>query len=131
MSGGGGGGNGWSSGSGEAIGARIDRAVANATASDSYKAEANAYLQDLLADYNNRDADGIRRHLETIKQAVERDIDGEVEMLFGGSVRKHTYVDGLSDVDALMTVNSSELASAVQLRAVSCGVQETPLLAEV
>lgn len=110
--GGGGGGSDWSPGSGQQIGARVDKAVASATASDSYKAEANSYLQDLLADYNNRDADGIRRHIETIKQAIERDIDGEVEMLFGGSVRKHTYVDGLSDIDTLMTVNSSELARA-------------------
>ena len=30
-------------------------------------------------------------------------------LLFGGSVAKHTYVDGLSDIDALVILNQSEL----------------------
>lgn len=109
MGGRGGGWGSWSRGGGEA---RIDRAVSAAVAASSYDADANAYLQDLLSDYNNRDSEAIRRHVETLRQAVEKDIDGETETLFGGSVRKHTYVDGLSDVDVLMVVNNSSLANA-------------------
>jgi predicted nucleotidyltransferase len=30
--------------------------------------------------------------------------------LFGGSVAKHTYVDGLSDIDSLLVINGSDLA---------------------
>ena len=33
-----------------------------------------------------------------------------VETLYGGSVSKHTYVDGLSDVDVLVFLNESEVA---------------------
>jgi len=33
-------------------------------------------------------------------------------MLFGGSLRKHTYVDGLSDIDALLVVNASLLVNS-------------------
>ncbi|MDO5837098.1 MAG: CBASS oligonucleotide cyclase [Methanobacterium sp.] len=39
------------------------------------------------------------------------DIDGMVDLKFGGSINKHTYVDGLSDVDTLITINKSELSS--------------------
>ena len=34
-----------------------------------------------------------------------------VDLKFAGSVSKHTYVDGLSDVDVLVLVNESELAN--------------------
>lgn len=108
--GGGGGGGGWGSWSQGAAG--VDRAVANATATTSYDAEANSFLRDLLADYNDRDAETIQRHIETIRAAVEKDIDGHVDMRFGGSVRKHTYSDGISDIDVLMIVNASTLAQA-------------------
>jgi hypothetical protein len=30
------------------------------------------------------------------------EVEGTVELLYGGSVAKHTYVDGLSDIDALV-----------------------------
>jgi hypothetical protein len=113
------GGGGWNRGSGQEVSARVDKAVASATASAAFDAEANAYLQELLATYNDRDTEAIRRHIETIKKAVEKDIDGEVEMLFGGSVRKHTYVDGLSDIDTLMTVNASELSNASPMEVLS------------
>ena len=33
-------------------------------------------------------------------------------MLFGGSVQKHTFVDGLSDVDVLVVLNDSSLADS-------------------
>jgi hypothetical protein len=109
----GGGGGDWSAASRSAGSSmRIDRAVATATADASYEASANTYMRDLLSSYNDRDAAEIQARIETIRNAIEKDIDGEVDMLFGGSVRKHTYVDGISDVDVLLTLNASELASA-------------------
>lgn len=86
--------------------------VSEAVAASNYDANANAYLQELLSGFNDRDVEAISRHLDTLQQAIEKEIEGEVKTLFGGSVRKHTYVDGLSDIDVLMIVNNSSLANA-------------------
>jgi hypothetical protein len=76
----------------------------------SYEAEINAFLQNLLADYNDRDIDAIRKHLETILEALEKEgVITIVSLLYGGSISKHTYVDGLSDVDVLAVLDKSEL----------------------
>lgn len=82
------------------------------TGDATYEAESSAYLKDLLGAYNSRDAGRIREHLDAIKACAEADLSGTVDLAFGGSVRKHTYVDGLSDVDALLIVNRTELAHA-------------------
>jgi hypothetical protein len=75
----------------------------------SYQAELNSYLQDLLYDFNNRDAEQINAHLETIEDALNKENIGSVKLVYGGSIKKHTYVDGLSDVDMLAMVDRSEL----------------------
>lgn len=68
-------------------------------------------LAHVLANANDRDAEAIAAHLKLIAQALEKKIDGVVDLLFGGSVAKNTYVEGMSDVDALVVVNDTELAS--------------------
>lgn len=68
------------------------------------------FLNDQLIQYNDRDIKGIKGKLDSIKTALEKDIDGTLNTVFGGSVQKHTYVDGISDVDSLIILNSSELA---------------------
>jgi hypothetical protein len=76
-------------------------------------------ISELLAKYNARDPEVSRRHLETITQALNKEFDLVVSTLFGGSVAKHTYVDGLSDVDALLVINpqhSKKLATPAELR---------------
>lgn len=95
-----------------AMSVRVEKAVSNATEASEYEAAANAYLQDQLASYNSRDVLKIQKHLDTLRQAIETEIDGETSTLFGGSVKKHTYVDGLSDVDVLVVVNESSLADS-------------------
>jgi Second Messenger Oligonucleotide or Dinucleotide Synthetase domain len=67
----------------------------------------NKYLQSLLIDLNKRDAQEIKNHLDDIKNAVGDEIELD-DFLFGGSVAKHTYVDGLSDVDVLAIVNKDK-----------------------
>jgi hypothetical protein len=89
---------------------RVEKSVADAAKISQYEAQANAYLQDLLATYNDRDILTLQKHVDTLKNAIEQQIDGETSTLFGGSVKKHTYVDGLSDVDTLLVVNESSLA---------------------
>ncbi|MCT0224115.1 nucleotidyltransferase [Synechococcus sp. CS-1328] len=105
---GGSGGGGWYSSMPSTSG--VEKAVSDATTSSEYEAEANAYMQDLLASYNSRDVEAIQKHLMALEAAIKQDIDGDTSILFGGSVKKHTYVDGLSDVDILMVVNGSSLA---------------------
>lgn len=72
----------------------------------------NDYLQSLLSELNNRDTDQVQSHLNTLKKAIEKDDDGTVDLLFGGSVSKHTYAQGLSDIDMLVRINNSELAKS-------------------
>ena len=68
------------------------------------------HLASLLVDFNDRDVEGIREVFDQIKSDLENEIDGTVDTLFGGSVSKHTYLDGISDIDALVLLNNSELA---------------------
>lgn len=79
---------------------------------DAYEADVGEYLTSLLAEYNDRDIEGTRDVLEAVKKELEGEIDGTVDLLFGGSVAKHTYVDGLSDVDMLVLFEKTELAGS-------------------
>ncbi len=76
----------------------------------SYEVQVNGLLDDTLRELNDRDVDAVREHLDTVKRTLEADQNGVIELLFGGSVRKHTYVDGLSDIDVLVILNRSDLA---------------------
>lgn len=72
--------------------------------------EINGCLRNLLRDYNDRDTEAISRHIKNLRDATERADDDVVRTLFGGSVAKHTFVDGLSDVDVLFIVNDSGMS---------------------
>ena len=70
----------------------------------------NSLLQQEMTDINDRDTDLTNERLEAIEQALGSRI-GEVErLLFGGSVAKHTYVNGLSDIDALVEIADEEIS---------------------
>ena len=68
------------------------------------------YLREKLRDYNDRDTEAINRHIGGLRDALEQTGSDVLPTRFGGSVSRHTYVDGLSDVDVLLTVNDSSLA---------------------
>lgn len=74
---------------------------------NDYDRQVNEYLQSLFRDINKRDTEEINRHLETLKGALEKDIDGYVELKYGGSVSKNTYASGLSDIDILVQIGPS------------------------
>ena len=80
--------------------------------------EVNKLLADQLADYNNRDTDAIQRILDKIVSDLGDETEGAIDLVFGGSVSKHTYVNGLSDIDALVLLNRTDLAekSPAELR---------------
>ena len=70
----------------------------------------NQLINDTLKSANDRDIETVNTHLDMMIQALNKEIDGNVQTIFGGSVSKHTYVDGLSDVDVLVVLNNSELS---------------------
>ena len=76
----------------------------------TFEAEVEGHLAFLLTDFNDRDTEGTQEVFDKFKSDLENEIDGTIDMLFGGSISKHTYVDGISDVDALVLLNNSELA---------------------
>jgi hypothetical protein len=82
----------------------------SATAGEQFDASVAACLSGLLSEFNDRDAAGIQRHLDEIRAALENELAGTVDINFGGSVAKRTYVEGLSDVDSLVMLDSCELA---------------------
>lgn len=79
-------------------------------ASAEFKTSVSQLHNDLLAGFNQRDSERIQEHLRSVKEHLGSEVSGTVDFLFGGSVAKHTYVDGLSDVDSLMEISNTELA---------------------
>jgi Second Messenger Oligonucleotide or Dinucleotide Synthetase domain len=77
-------------------------------AASQFEVELAGYLSRLLAVYNGRDAALVRERLEAAKDALQDELETTFDQLFGGSVAKHTYVDGLSDVDTLLVINESK-----------------------
>lgn len=73
-------------------------------------AEVNSLLQQELASVNDRDADKINRYIDEIEAALQGRIRALDRLIFDGSVAKHTYVDGLSDIDSLVILNDESLA---------------------
>ncbi len=68
-------------------------------------------LGEFLGDANRRDARAISTAIGEIKNALSADIEGNVDPILGGSVRKHTYVDGISDIDTLFILRDPKLKS--------------------
>ena len=77
-----------------------------------YETELNAYLLDVLRDVNSRDPEIVNTHLKMIQDALSKETTATIQLILGGSMRKHTYVDGLSDVDVLAIVNNSAIENA-------------------
>lgn len=69
--------------------------------------EINDYLHELLAKFNARDVEKINEYLEDLVEVLGSKVEID-KINFGGSLAKHTYVDGLSDVDALVVLDSDE-----------------------
>lgn len=74
----------------------------------------NADVQDListlLGKFNERDSDAVQSHLSTIQESLGASTEID-QVLFGGSVAKHTYVDGLSDIDALVVLDAEHTSA--------------------
>jgi len=106
--GGGGGGGGFYPRKPDELRHRV-RAEEDRTAVAEFETKLADVMRDLLAEYNGRDRNLTRERLEKIKGALSSEIDGSFDQLFGGSVAKRTHVEGMSDIDALVFINDSEL----------------------
>lgn len=87
----------------------IVRKAEEKTTVAAFEAELSGLLGNLLGEVNGRDPHATRERLESIKATLQGEIDGSFDQFFGGSVAKHTYVEGLSDIDSLMLINDSDL----------------------
>lgn len=81
---------------------------ASGAQASQHEIEMNEFLEDLLKEYNNRDIEAIRTHLNEIEKVLGREIEGLDRILFGGSISKHTFVEGTSDVDALVILDRAK-----------------------
>lgn len=75
----------------------------------SFETEVASFLANQLADFNNRDSDAVKRVFDYFKDDLADEFEGTIDLRYGGSVAKHTYVDGISDVDVLVLMNRSAL----------------------
>lgn len=81
------------------------------TDKQEYETWVRALLDKLLGKLNNRDTEAIAKHIQEIKNALNKEIDGTISTLFGGSVAKNTHTEGLSDIDTLVILNNTELSN--------------------
>ena len=96
----GGGGGGYTPPSSDSLQQKLQKAKEQENL--SFQRDIDQFLREELATYNQRDAEEVRNRLDEISESIDIDFQ---RMLFGGSVAKHTYVDGLSDVDALAVLD--------------------------
>jgi hypothetical protein len=82
------------------------REAEEAAQSAQTDAEVNSILNRRLIEINRRDSEEVSRRLEEIQAALSDQIEGVDRLLFGGSVAKQTYVEGLSDIDSLLVLNA-------------------------
>lgn len=97
-----------SSSSNEGLAKLISQANKGANAS-AYASEVNSLIREALATYNKRDVLAIQTHIKVLIEAIQREIEGAVKLIFGGSIRKYTYVNGLSDIDGLVLIQKTSL----------------------
>ncbi len=77
---------------------------------DRFDSQVSSHLADLLTGFNERDVRRIQSVISDVQERLGEEISGSTDVLFGGSVAKHTYVNGISDVDALVLFDRTELA---------------------
>jgi hypothetical protein len=70
--------------------------------------EVNDYLQQLLLRMNQRRPEQIQEYIDELTAVLGEKHEVE-KFLFGGSVAKHTFVDGISDIDALVILDGKDV----------------------
>lgn len=89
--------------------AQLQREVREANAENQRDGAVNSLLASELGVINDRDVEKISNALDKIEQTLGDDFD-IAQLLYGGSISKHTFVDGLSDVDSLVVLKGDDVA---------------------
>jgi hypothetical protein len=91
---------------------QLSRAVRenSAKASADFDVTVAEYLNELLGYFNGRDVELVQERLDSATDALVEELEEEIDHLFGGSVAKHTYVDGFSDIDSLLVLDAEKFA---------------------
>jgi hypothetical protein len=100
--------NGWSGSSDEQKTRVADRQAAERLRQLELDTELNGFLAAQLAGFYDRDIALVQERIDAIEEALGDAALGVARLFFGGSVAKNTYVDGLSDVDALVILDEPE-----------------------
>lgn len=90
--------------------ARQTREAETKARTDAFETEVGECLGELLGDINDRDSEATQRLLDDVKAGLADEGIGTIDILFGGSVAKHTFVNGISDVDALVLFDRDKWA---------------------
>jgi hypothetical protein len=102
----GGDGGGYSSRSISDIQKEVDRQNERTDYNDAIE----AIVKEQLSTSNVRDTDIIDKHIETLLNAIKAEVEESVQVNFGGSVKKHTYVNGISDIDLLLDIKNTKFS---------------------
>jgi hypothetical protein len=77
---------------------------------DEFDSVLSQYLAELLGRFNSRDKQLTRERLNVILAALKDELQESIDQMYGGSVAKRTYVDGLSDIDSLIVFSYKKFA---------------------
>jgi hypothetical protein len=93
----------------EKVESEIDSALEN-TKRLEFEAGVNERLKEALSSYNEKDTELVNERLNEIKELLSENLETSINIRRAGSWKKHTYIDGLSDVDCLFILNSPEFS---------------------
>ena len=88
--------------------AMVKKTAADISVSD-FETNLSGGLGLLLGEYNSRDHRLVAERLDRLEAGLGKELSASFDQIFGGSVAKHTYVDGLSDIDSLLIINDTSL----------------------
>lgn len=90
----------------QGVGDRLKETKGEFVASFSSKLE--DLLNRKLANINERNTELMNDRRQEIKEVLADTLEEAVDLPYGGSVAKHTYVDGISDIDSILIIRSPD-----------------------
>src|SRR6266496_5206397 len=96
------------------------------TRQQAAEAEVAAAFADALSEINQTDTEALNRHKNEILKALESAFEDASDLRGGGSYTRHTYVNGLSDIDILADLgpySSSNIPNKADSKAVLADVE--------
>lgn len=86
------------------------------TRQQAAEAEVASVFADALSKINQIDTEALNRHKEEILKALQSDFEDASDLRGGGSYTRHTYVNGLSDIDILADLGPYSSSTTVTVR---------------